>query len=399
LLRQGFDVRIIGAADQGLPATLEPGELIESKLLLVPWWDVNAPLNVLAGGRQSLTRIGDAAVSPSLTGRILLAAKHFYQSVFHFPDGQVGWVRSAITRGVRLSKKWRPDLIFGSALPASSLYASRAIAREVGVPWVAEFRDLWAESHYYSLPHWRRVLDRLLEQRLLKSASAVVTVSNTLAGQLRQRTSVPVEVIFNGIDDVPRELHARASVRSPTLEIVHTGQLIPGKRDPRPLLEALAMLGEIAADINVRFFGRRLDVVTQEMRELPSRARVSVHDPVSRQSAVQIQGEADLLLLLLWNHPSERGVVTSKLFEYLGAQRQILVVGPADGEAASIVKECEAGYVGTDPLEIASILKIVLELKRSDGIPRPPIEKAERYRRSVQVAKLGQLFHRISRGY
>jgi hypothetical protein len=42
----------------------------------------------------------------------------------------------------------------------------------------------------------------------------------------------------------------------------------------------------------------------------------------------------DVLLLLLWNDPRERGVYTGKLFEYLGARRPILGIGPADNVAA-----------------------------------------------------------------
>jgi hypothetical protein len=391
LLRLGFDVRILGAANQGLPPTLDPGEL-GSRITHVPWWDVNAPLNWLAGGRQHALRIGDVALTPTIAGRALLGVKQIYQSFLHVPDGQVGWISSAIRQGTQSADEWKPDVVIGSALPASSLYAARGIARKLRVPWIAEFRDLWTDNHYYSLPRWRRALDRLLEHDLLASTSGIVTISGGLAEALRARSSKPVEVILNGIDDAVIRSRSNATNTEMPLLIVHTGQLIPGKRDPMPVLQALTLLGESAKDVDLRFFGRRLEVVTEELRRFPSQATVSVNEPVSRDRALAIQNAADVLLLLLWNHPSESGVVTSKLFEYLASGHPILLVGPSDGEAARIVRESRTGFIAHDAHGIASVFRELIEKKKNGGIPRHSVEQVLPYRRSKQVERLALFF-------
>jgi hypothetical protein len=396
LLRLGADVRVIAAADQGLPATLDPGP-IGSSLRLVGWWDVNAPLNILAGGKNQLLRISDATLDDSIRGRVGLIAKKAYQSVVHIPDGQIGWVGAAVRDALKLAEEWRPDVVLGSALPISSLYAARAIATKLAIPWVAEFRDLWTDNHYYTLPAWRRAIDRVLEKRLLRTASALVTISSGLAEVLRRQVSVPVEIIYNGIDgEAPVTEPPPPSPADSGLDRVHTGQLIPGKRDPQVDLEALASLGNEAAGISLAFYGRRLDIVGKELQRFPSRATILTHEPVSREEALGLQRAADVLLLLLWNHPHERGVVPSKFFEYLGAGRPILLVGPVNGDAATILRECQAGFTADNASDVARILTQLRMDKFNGAVSRQSATKVATYRRSNQVRKLLDILRRVA---
>jgi hypothetical protein len=53
--------------------------------------------------------------------------------------------------------------------------------------------------------------------------------------------------------------------------------------------------------------------------------------------------KSQLLLLLINNTPNAKGILTGKIFEYLGSGRPILCIGPEDGDAASILNNSEAG--------------------------------------------------------
>jgi hypothetical protein len=50
-----------------------------------------------------------------------------------------------------------------------------------------------------------------------------------------------------------------------------------------------------------------------------------------------------MLLLIIPDSEGAEGILTGKLFEYLGAERTILGIGPAKGDAATIINECNAG--------------------------------------------------------
>src|SRR6516225_8011438 len=46
--------------------------------------------------------------------------KHYYGLV-HIPDPRIAWIKTAIPAGTRLIEEWKPDVIFASAPPYTSL--------------------------------------------------------------------------------------------------------------------------------------------------------------------------------------------------------------------------------------------------------------------------------------
>ena len=48
-------------------------------------------------------------------------------------------------------------------------------------------------------------------------------------------------------------------------------------------------------------------------------------------------------LLIIPEIHDNKGILTGKLFDYLGTGKPILGIGPVDGEAAEIVYQCQAG--------------------------------------------------------
>ena len=67
------------------------------------------------------------------------------------------------------------------------------------MPWVGDLRDLWVDNHAYPYPAWRKRIERRLESAVLRTASALVTVSAPL-GETLHRFGVPVAIVLNGYD-------------------------------------------------------------------------------------------------------------------------------------------------------------------------------------------------------
>ena len=59
----------------------------------------------------------------------------------------------------------------------------------------------------------------------------------------------------------------------------------------------------------------------------------------------QYQKQADLLFLAIPNVSFAKGILTGKLFEYLGTHHKILAIGPEDGDIADVLASCNAGKV------------------------------------------------------
>jgi glycosyltransferase involved in cell wall biosynthesis len=363
LERFGHEVRVITAADQPLQPTL-PLEIAPHAVQHTRWWNVNRPAELAFGGRG---RVAERGYTAGSGGGALRQVGALYKSVLNFPDGEIGWFPFARAAALRVAREWRPDVIYASARPITSLLVAHSVAAACGVPWVAELRDLWVDNPYYSHPAWRAAVERRLEKRVLGSAAGFVTVSEPLAETLREKFGRPTEVVMNGFDAEDYPADRDAPPAGPTLRIAYTGMIYAGKRDPSPLFAALQRMGSGREQVRVSFYGRYLETVRELADRFGVGHLVEVRNPVAYAEALRIQRESDLLLLLLWDDPSERGVFTGKLFEYIGARRPILAIGPRDNVAAQLVEDRGVGGVFRDPDEIARHLEDCLRQKRTAG--------------------------------
>jgi len=368
LERFGHEVRVISALNQPLQPTL-PVEINQAHLIQTSWCNVDWPVELAMGGRRRVAARGFTAGG---TGRRSLLSRlgRTYKTLLHVPDGQIGWFPFALRAGSRLLKTWRPDVIYASAMPYTALLVASRLSRRFDIPWVGELRDLWVDHHSYQYPAWRKQWERWLERRTLKTARALVTVSDPLAERLREVTRQPVEVVQNGFD--PRDFPTRIT-RSPAakpLRLVYTGMAYQGQQDPSPLFAALAQLGPQRSRVRVDFYGRYVGWVRQVAKQHGVDDLIETHQVVPYRDSLRLQREADILILLSWTDPGVRGILTGKLFEYFGARRPILAIGPSHDLPAEMIRERGAGFVSRDPGQIADQLNVWLRKKQTgQGLP------------------------------
>ena len=393
-LARGHDVRVLTAQNQIFPQTLQV-ETPEQAVYRTSWINVNRLPISLSHDRDDFYLKGY-----SRSNSLLSILGNLYKSFLNLPDGQVGWLPFGLREGARLITTWRPDVIYASAMPFTSLIVASRLSRRFKIPWIAEFRDLWVGGPYYDYPPWRRWLEAPLERAVIRGADGLVTVSDPLADTLRKKFGKPTATILNGYDseDIPAVSTTYPPDRE-RLNIVYTGMVYPGRRDPSSLFEAIARLGEEGKRVRVRFFGRMLPGVEELAKKYGVQECVELHGPVSHRQSLRHQIEADLLLLLLWNDPREHGVYTGKLFEYLGARRPIIALGLEDGVAASLIRERAAGIASNDPGDLCSHLHRWITQKYHDGvIPKTGAGAAAGFSRLEQFTILESFIEKLLAG-
>lgn len=393
LTKLGHEVFIISAKNQPLQRTLSL-EVPDDHVVYTDWVDVNKPIQFLLGGRASVADRGYIPPKGILRQTFKWLGRT-YKTAINFPDGQIGWVPYAIREGSKLIRNWKPDIIYASAMPHSSLLVAKSLSQKYGIPWIAEFRDLWVDYQYYHYGRVRKTIETWLEHNTLSTASGFVTVSEPLAETLRKKYSgKPTQVIMNGydIDDFGIKYEDN---HEDILKIVYTGMVYEGREDPSPLFKALKLIGDQSHKVRIEFYGRYLETVRELAKLHEVDHLVQINSPVPYHESVQLQCQADILLLLLWNDPMEKGIYSGKLFEYIGARRPILAIGCEDNVASELIRDRNVGITLQNEVQIAALLLEWMDEKRLSSIPSKPLEAIVGLSREDQAHLLDTFLHSI----
>lgn len=281
-----------------------------------------------------------------------------YQTVVAIPDTEWPWHRSAYHVSRRLLELEEYNVLLSSSpFPTVHRVATR-LKKRFKIPWVADFRDPWSQSHNYTLPKIRWYLDRWLELRTLQNADRLITVSHGVAEKLAQLHGDRVDVVRNGYQPIVD----RPEVPMPEkFTVSYTGTIYSGKQNPLPVLQAIKQLidqGEIdASRIVVEFFGR-YDCNLQQIIDDLGLAQIVEQKGVLPRGDIRLhQMRSHLLLLFQWEDTEEKGIFPLKFYEYLDARRPILATGgELDSEVAQLIDETRVGSVATNVDEIMRVL-------------------------------------------
>jgi glycosyltransferase involved in cell wall biosynthesis len=334
-------------------------------------------------------------------GAVVEFLRRAVRTWLYVPDGQIGWLPHAVRAGLASIRAGNVDAIYSTSFPVTSHLVARRLKRRSGLPWVADFRDLWTENHYDDChSRLRKRLDRSIERKLLSEADVLVTVSETWAETLRRLSGGRrVVVIRNGFDPADFANDERPDCEPWT--VTHVGNFYGDKQDPTPIFAALARLmeqGKIPrAEVRIKLVGPRDDYVERQLERSGIADLVEATGFVSHEESVRHQMRSHLLLLVMRAGDRSRGHLPGKLFEYLGARRPILALVPANYEAARIIRETAAG-TAVDPSDDRAIEQCLLdsfERRRSGAYARVPACDLSAYERQSAARRLADLFTEI----
>lgn len=370
----GHDVRVLTAIGQEAVPALKV-ELDVDRIIYTKWFD-RMHFKLIEKHRGIVQQSAFTKQSAPPHGRFYNRLRLIYTRLMTYPDAYIGWYSFATQQGLKTCNLWKPNLIYASGPPYTSLLVADRLAHMTGIPWIAELRDLWTENTLRESLLWRDIFEKRLEKKVLDSATALVTVSEPLTQTLKGRYRQPVKCIMNGFDGDDYPLDARDFGSTDQLTISYFGDLYDGRRDPASLFSGIAKMQDDERNIVVSFYGKRVSEVGILADKYGIGRNVSVNRELSYTESLKAQRNSDVLLLLLWDTPQDKGVLTGKLFEYMGAKRPILCIGCDDGTAAQMIIDRKAGFVSSNSLNIKQQLKIWMSEKKCRGSIAPLAENS-----------------------
>lgn len=326
-----------------------------------------------------------------------ISFRKIYRDLIMFPDRYRSWITPAVKLALSWSTDWQPDIIYSSGPPQSGHVVASRLSRQLGAPWIAELRDLWAGNPYEDHHPLIEPFYDTFARRTLSGATACVALTNLASARIQTLTQKPALVSYNGHnpDDFKDFQNVEPLDRS-KLTILHAGIIYPGRRDPTPLFEAIAALGENGRDIRCLFYHDENGAVARLAKLFRIEECVEIHDAIPRKEILLLERQVDILLECRWIDSAGDIVIPGKLFEYIGARRPILSIGSLTGESPDIIRDNNFGLVSNDAAEISSMLLDALGVKEKLGrLPDLNQAAAALFERKSQFQKIDSLIERV----
>ena len=322
------------------------------------------------------------------------------------PDPRCLWIRPS----VRVLKKYLAehpvDLIVSTGPPQSMHLIGLRLARETGLPWIADFRDPWTRIFYFKHLQMTKATERWhekMEKKVLDEASAVVAVSPLVQQEFQAMTDTPVELITNGFDECDFEgSECTEAYGGPekNFTITHTG-LFAADGNPTVLWDVLSE--KCAKDeqfrklLKIKLIGKNDEQIIKALEDRGLKDMLEDMGYQPHSAAVQEQRTASVLILPLRKEPEYKAVLPGKLFEYLASFRPVLGIGQTDGAMAMILNETKTGKVidWEDKEGISEYIEKCWKMHLEGRLTTEGADLSHFTRRSI-TRRMVQLFERLA---
>lgn len=304
------------------------------------------------------------------------------------------WLDTSATR-----KLEEADVLVASTPPWPSLLAGVICKRRFKKKLVLDYRDHFSECHEMPGGRFAKWLEKIIDKTLLGAADHAVCISDPMTDYYRS-IAPRVSTVLNGYD--PELLAAAKSAASfgsnpdNRIFVRYMGIVSPG-RVPHNLLKALSSLSAQRPDLfnrlRLQFFGNAALIADTVARSYPEvTGAIEYFDSVPYIISLQKIAEADYLLFSETSSQatlSAQGILTTKLFEYIGSGRPILADISAETLAGKLLIQCSPAHlVSQDPNHFFDRLSDTKFYNRIDDVESPVRDSLSRAHQARQYESL-----------
>lgn len=286
-----------------------------------------------------------------------------------WPDSKIGWKNAAIRLGQQIIRSHEVNLILSSSPPITGHLVAMALKDRFGIPWVADFRDIWesrAPEKLYSDSIRVEKSNQLL-QDIAASADAIVAVNDTIGARMSAKY-MTIPGGYDPDDFVGFSTRQNVSGKFTLCYLGGIGDLHPIE----PFFEAAAMASAEEKSFSEKVFfkiigandARKINKAA-DSHGLSGKVELIGYQP--HRDAIGHAWNTEALLISLPSGYPE--ILPGKIFDCLALPAPILAAVPRGGEAEKIIETYHGGLCAESG-NVGQLAEHMLHLfrKREQGL-------------------------------
>lgn len=316
-------------------------------------------------------------------------------------------------------KKNKVDIIITTGEPFVLFKYASKLSKDYNIPWIADYRDPWTQDKSRQAKGMSKKMDAFFEKSILSNVSAVTTVSKSFQEEIETLVpNKPFYILPNGYDPEAIKEVEEIKQSDEKLTIGFVGTIYKW----HPLESFLRVADDFVnsfpktPEFEINFYGINDEDSVEELIETkyPSlKSVVKIYPKIPNRTLLEKLATNNLLLL--FNYYSYMG---TKIYDYLGLKRQILLCYDDDDEAnelkrkfyniekeqdsedrhlqKEVIKQTNSGVVVKDAEHLRSVLKNYYSEFESNRFISCNSIDTEQYSRKIQVRRLTEIIREIT---
>ena len=295
-------------------------------------------------------------------------------------------------------------------------YASK-LSKAFNIPWIADYRDPWSHNEEAQKTMIQKTWNTYMEKNTVSTASHISTVSKFVHSKIAILIpNKPYSITPNGYDTQVIDEIKNIQQNKEELCISFVGTIY----NWHPIESFLRVANEFVtehpeAKIRFKFYGTNLtDELNRMVNEQFPNLKAHVLITPKMQNQELLEKLASDHVMLLFNYYSYMG---TKIFDYLGIRRKIILCYENDPEAhslkqkyyhvdesgseskqlqADLIKQTNSGIIVKDSQHLRQVLQDLYVEFQATGQIACDSHGVEQYSRKIQVERLAEIIKGFS---
>jgi hypothetical protein len=260
-----------------------------------------------------------------------------------------------------LIEKWKPNLVLVSLPPNNLINLAYSINKKYTIPFIVDFRDFENEVLLYNQPVSlkTRTIHYFTTKTVLrktKKSTLITSINKVFSDFFIQNGMDNTKVIYNGFEKKIFNTFNQ-NLKNSTFNVSIIGTLYP-QQNIEIMLDGIVLFNQKKYNnVIFNFIGTDsiLEIGERIKDKLSNFNNINLTKRLERKKALEITATSHILWHVGWKNA--KGVFSGKIFEYLGAKRNILIAPSDEDVMEALLKETNAGETANSPEDVCAYLE------------------------------------------